>query len=107
MKVTLKVLPFFALIICLTTYSHAASAAHANLETSDVIKEVNVRSFLVGEDNEAGSLLYIVDRTAGLCFASLRISRAMGSGLGLTLVDCKRLTKIPSIAAFIKTGRAK
>ena len=81
--------------------------AGENMESSDVTSQVDVRSFVMGESSETGSFIYIVDRTTGMCFASLRIARAMGSGLGLTQIECKRLTRIPTIGQYIKTGRVK
>jgi hypothetical protein len=104
---TLKTLTLFSFMLIFTLTGSGAWAADDNLQTIDVSAQVNTRSFLISDNNESGALIYVVDRTTGLCFASLRIARAIGSGLGLTQVECKRLTKIPSIAAFMKTGRVR
>ena len=107
MKDLLKRAALLTLVVSLSVISFPADAEHANLDDTDVTAQVNVRAFLAGEDGNVGAFVYIVDRTAGLCFASLRISQGVGSGMGLTVVDCKRLTKIPTIAYFIKTGKLR
>ena len=104
---TLKTLTLFSFVLTFTLTGGQAWASNDNMQPIDVSAEVNTRSFIIGNNNETGAFIYVVDRTTGLCFASLRIARAMGSGLGLTQVECKRLTKIPSIAAFMKTGRVR
>ena len=107
MKKILLTLPLCTFTFCLALVPLNHAQANENLAISDVTSEVNIQAFATGESSEAGSFMYIVDRTSGLCFASMRIARAMGSGLGLTQIDCKRLTRIPSIAMFIKSGRTR
>lgn len=104
---TSKLIALLSALLTLAFMSHTAFASDTNLPAIDVSGEVNTRTFLVGDNQETGALMYVVDRTTGLCFASLRIARAMGSGLGLTQIECKRLAKIPSIARFMKTGRVR
>ena len=103
----LRTFPLCAIVLMIGLLTPLTIHAGENMENSDVTSQVDVRSFVIGESSEAGSFIYIVDRTTGMCFASLRIARAMGSGLGLTQIECKRLTRIPTIGQYIKTGRVK
>lgn len=68
------------------------------------VKNVEVAAFNVGSNVATGSLVYVVDRTTGLCFAQVRRSATGASGLGVTLVPCEPLRKIPEIRQFLETG---
>ncbi len=61
------------------------------------VKGVDGAVFRVGKENNPGLLMYIVDRTSGLCFAS--------DARGLTKIECEPLKKIEAIKVYMETGK--
>ncbi len=72
----------------------------------DIKGKVDIEGFFVGSDSDlGGSFSYIVDRTTGLCFASLGEKTSSGIGSSITQVSCDSLKKVKAIDQYIKTGK--
>jgi hypothetical protein len=84
------------IILCL-----AMPAAAAEFDFVKV-KGVDNAMFRTGSSSEGVLLIYIVDRTTGMCFAMT----AGGHGpAGVTKIDCEPLKKIEVIKTYIETGK--
>jgi len=90
--------------ICAGFFATNLYADLPDLDEQDVRKSVDISSFIVGSDGDVGTLLYIVDRTTGNCFATIK----QGSqASGITAIKCDYLQAIPAIAKYIEVGAAK
>ncbi len=65
------------------------------------VKGVDTAMFRTGY-SDSGVFCYIVDRTTGMCFAT--ISGGHGPG-GITKIDCEPLKKIETIKTYMETGK--
>lgn len=88
----------FLVVMCMST---VGLADLPNLDDMDIRDQIDVRSFLAGNDSDVGDLYYIIDRSTGMCFAQMW--RGNG-GVGINLIDCKNLKKIPIMKQYIETG---
>ena len=71
-----------------------------------VWRETEPAVFIAGENQNVGTLVYIVDRNTGICLAGFKLlKRGSGSGGGVTVVDCEKLKKIPTIKKYLETGK--
>ncbi len=75
------------------------------LDDHSIKSEVDVQGFVLGSDSDlGGGFNYIVDRTTGLCFASMTAT-SNGRGSAVTAIPCEPLKKIKTIKKYMETGK--
>ncbi len=90
-----KVIAIILFVVCF-----AISALAGELDSIKV-KGVDSAKFQLGGDIREGSLVYIVERTTGTCFAVIN----KGMSVGITKIDCEPLKKIDTIKSYMETGK--
>ncbi len=96
----MKRILLFVVVMCVSIISLAELP---NLDDMDIREQIDVRSFLAGNDSAVGTMYYIIDRSTGICFVTLLMHS--GEGNGATLVDCDKLKKNPIMKKYIETGK--
>ena len=83
------------LFLVISFVSTVGLADLPDLDDMNIRDQLDTRAFIVGRDDSVGTLIYVIDRTTGMCFARLG---------GLSLIDCENLKKVPILKQYIETG---